>query len=122
MKRDWELVRTILIKLEELPPLGQLDAATVAGYEDGLVAAHMQMMNERGLINGINVETSSAIDYIGLGLTWEGADLLDKIRADTVWGKVKQQARDKGVGLSLDVVKALAKLAIENLLGVELGR
>ena len=46
--------------------------------------------------------------------------MLDKIRADTIWGKVKQTAKSKGVDRSVDVVKALAKLALANTLGVEL--
>jgi hypothetical protein len=80
----------------------------------------MKIMAEYRLIRGIDTSTSTEDDYMALCLTWDGAELLDKIRADTIWGKVKQTAKSKGVDRSVDVVKALAKLALANTLGVEL--
>ena len=38
----------------------------------------------------------------------EGQDFLDKIRAETVWEKIKAATSRHGVGLSIELIKALA--------------
>jgi hypothetical protein len=44
--------------------------------------------------------------------------LLDQIRRDEVWEKVKSGAKKSGIDLTFDVVKALAKRAIAAMLGM----
>lgn len=44
-------------------------------------------------------------------LTMAGADLLDRIRAQTVWDRMKAIAMERGVGLAFDSIAGLAKLA-----------
>lgn len=39
-------------------------------------------------------------------------ELLDKIRRDTVWNKIKETARTKGIDLGIDAVKALAGMVL----------
>jgi hypothetical protein len=41
---------------------------------------------------------------------------LDRIKRDTAWNKIKTLARDKGVELSVDAIKALAKAVLEAML------
>ena len=52
MKRDWDLVREISLKLEELPPYQSMDETGIPGREPPLVAYHMGMMVDEGLIYG----------------------------------------------------------------------
>lgn len=49
-------------------------------------------------------------------LTMTGADLLDSIREQGVWNKMKSIAKEKGVGLAFDSIGGLAKLAIGQML------
>lgn len=106
MKRDWDLVRRIMVDLESLPANGELDAGNVEGYEKPVVAYHMEMMQEAGLIKGISVSTFVGLDFIAQSLTWEGHELLNKIRQDTTWKKIKGWATAKGLDLTIDVIKA----------------
>ena len=46
-------------------------------------------------------------------LTWRGHELLDNIRSETVWKRIKSTAAEKGLDLTVDVVKTIAKAAIE---------
>jgi len=52
-----------------------------------------------------------------LRLTWEGHELLDKIRSETMWNKIKTLAKEKGLELTFDTVKALAAVALTSILG-----
>jgi Hypothetical protein (DUF2513) len=44
-------------------------------------------------------------------MTWEGHELLANISSNAVWNRIKEGARSKGVILSFDLVKFLAKKA-----------
>ena len=120
MKRDWDLVRTILVRIEELEPNTDLDANNVDGYDDQVVASHTQMMEERGLIKGIDTSNLGSLAFLASSLTWEGHELLDEIRNDTAWNSVKSGAKSKGVDLTIEVIKGLAKAYAKSKLGLDL--
>lgn len=48
-------------------------------------------------------------------LTWEGYEYLDKIRDDSIWKKVKDVAKDKGLPLAIDTVKQIASVIISSM-------
>jgi hypothetical protein len=50
-------------------------------------------------------------------MTWEGHELFDKIRSETIWNKIKAGARERAIPLSFDVVKILAVEAVKSLIG-----
>lgn len=115
MKRDWELVRAILTRLEEQDPNHQgLGADQFDGYAPSIVAYHFQMLSEAGLIIARVIGDMSARYAAGyaLRLTWDGQEFLSKIRSDTVWAKVKKVLSEKGVSLGFDAIKAAATYVI----------
>lgn len=118
MKRDWDLVRKILLEVEQLPVAQDLNSDALPGYEDqsDVVAAHMRLLYDAGLIDGIDSSAIMRIHFMASGLTWEGHEFLDKIRADTVWNKVKVGASEKGLSLSIDVISGLALAMIKRTL------
>lgn len=102
MKRDMDLIRNLLIKVEEVyePGAGSINFSKIRidGYDDKVIAEHLLLMKEAGLIRNINAKqyvTGSTMLSIG-NLTNEGYDTLEKFRNDTVWNKTKEIARDKG--------------------------
>lgn len=117
MKRNWDVIRKIMVKLEELPTeSGQLDSDSICGVDNETAFYHMRMMIEAGLAVGGCPEMLGARHGYLLRLTWDGHEFLDKIRRDTVWNKVKEIAKTKSIDLSSDVVKAVAKSVIEGML------
>lgn len=119
MKRNWDTLRKILIKLEDIPEeSGQLDTDSVCGVDNEAAYYHMRLLIEAGLAVGACPEMLSGPSYGYLSrLTWDGHELLDKIRRDTVWNKIKETARTKGIDLSVEVVKKIGGLVIGGLLG-----
>lgn len=110
MKRNMDLVRLILLKIEEdhiSPPLFDL---TIDGYKLAAIAYHCKILHEAGLISDYKAHYADGDIYtFGVGgLTWEGNDFLDKIRDNSQWGKIKKVIEQKGLPLIIETVKVIA--------------
>ncbi len=118
MKRDWELIRKILLALEELGSTqSYLKPEDIEGYDAELVSYHIKLLMEAGLLEGTCTKSISApLHCVAYRLTWDGHELLDQIRSRSVWNRVVEMARERGLDLSFEVVKAAAKMAITQIL------
>lgn len=120
MKRNWDVIRKILLKVEALPTedssLNSSDLNS-EGIDSETGAYHMRLLIEAGMVKGVcnNAIMGPAI-CIAKSLTWSGHEFLDGIKRETVWNKVKETAREKGLDLSIDVIKAAAKAIVSQLL------
>ncbi|HHQ4567454.1 TPA: DUF2513 domain-containing protein [Aeromonas hydrophila] len=126
MKRDWDLIRLILTKLEE-KQLGPYNLSLFHFNAHDRIKAHelsynARLLLEKGLVEGriqpLNLFTSSAPDFFLVRLTWEGHELLDAIRNETVWAKTKETFASKGLDITLDLVKGVATSVATTLLGL----
>lgn len=117
MKRNWELVRKILIKLEQQAEAdGWLVSDDVQGFDAETVAYHIKMLHQAKLIDAVETGGIDRFDYTARALTWDGHEFLDKIRKDTVWNGVKKTIKDKGLDLSVDAIKIAGAKLIEQVL------
>lgn len=117
MKRDWDLIRRILLKLEEKANNTDfLLSSDFPPFDSPKVAYHFELLYQAGLIVGEPIRTIGHSDFYAQALTWQGHELLDKIRQDTVWNKIKSIAREKSLDLTLDSVKLIAGKLIEIML------
>jgi hypothetical protein len=125
MKRDMDLIRSVLLRLEE--DIGDRGAVysfqytnkkmVVEGYADEEVSGHLAM-----LLNSPFVEGKRALsgEFLVKGLTWEGREFLDSIRGNDVWQKTKAGVEKIG-GVGLGFVWEIAKGVIKNELKAKLG-
>jgi len=121
MKRDWGLIRAILQKIEEKESYGEaLKPEAVDGYDVDLVSYHMLILDQAGLITAHCRESTrtrrGGIYCVASNLTWEGYELLDKIRSDTVWNRVTGLLREKSLDFSYDTIKLAAMKVIHDIL------
>ena len=72
VKRDMDLIRNLLIKVEEVyePGAGSINFSKIRidGYDDKVIAEHLLLMKEAGLIRNINAKqyvTGSTMLSIG---------------------------------------------------------
>jgi hypothetical protein len=119
MKRDWDVIRAILIKVEEGAGDKEVASGDFKPLDEGLVAYNMWLLIESGMAEGGGREPGSmgAPYAFVTRLRWPGHELLDSIRGDTVWNRIKGTAKDKGVDLTVDAIKILAKTILERMLG-----
>jgi hypothetical protein len=109
MKRDWDVVRQVLSEIES----GDRRQLRYSDSVDPIATEHAFLLLDAGYITAIDATTLDGRGLINPELTWEGHDLLDTIRSKSVWERVKQLAKEKGVELTLDSVKLLAAKALD---------
>ena len=118
MTRDWELVREILVKLEEKSDTKKgLRPEEIQSHDREVVSYHIKLLLQARLVEGECSKALSAPLYcFAYNLTWEGHEFLDKIRNDTVWNKVKTTLKNKGIEFSFDSIKILASEYIRSMI------
>src|SRR6476620_9997744 len=109
MKRDMDLVREIMLKIEALPP-GPPVLYRVGEVEDLVLLGHLEMLIEAGLVRGkISRSQGARGDVIGIStLTWEGHEWIEIVRDPRVWEETKATLRENGGALSFELTKAVA--------------
>lgn len=115
MKRNMELIRRIVLKVEDQPEaIADLTASAWPEDDEDAVNYHLQLLIEAKVIEGSCQVRRSAIGHCKVQrLTWKGHELADAFRRDSVWGKIKQIAIDKGVDLTVDMIPLLFKQLVE---------
>ncbi len=114
MERDMELVRKVLIAIEEQYVDVVVYNLKVQGYGQKQVAYHCKILYDAGLISDYGASFgNNELGIFGVGsLTWEGHEFLDKIRSETVWNKTKEAITQKGLPWALDVIKDVASAVV----------
>ena len=118
MKRDMELIRKILFKIENDYQGETLRAPRIDGYDLVTVAEHCKLLRDYGLLDEyipIGANNAPVITFLVGNLTWEGYDFLEKIRQDTVWNKTKSVITQKGLPMILEVVKDVSATIIASM-------
>ena len=111
MERNWDKIREILIKLEEMPAeKGNLRLGDFPSDEAYEYSYNIELLMEAGLIHGDMSKTlgKHAGDFMAIRLTWEGHEFLDAIRSDNVWEKTKSSFVKGGLSMTFELVKTVA--------------
>ena len=121
MIKNWEAIREILTRLEAAKtPNTALNAKDFPGFTEQEVAYNMRLLDEAGYIQAEILESSSGDGHIGVALairlTNSGHDLLDAIRNESVWVKVKETFKTKGIEMTFDLVITAGKKIMETML------
>ena len=119
MKRDFDLIRKILLYVEE----EQKDYVEVINNFEGCdnitLMHHCDLLLERNLLNGTVTRVNTGEGhFVCKGLTWEGHDYLAMIKNDTTWNKIKKIVKEKGEYLTIEIISRIATNLIENKLGI----
>lgn len=119
VKRDWDLVRLVLVKIEAAGGK-QLKSADMGIYPADMVGRHMVLMNEAGLITGTAFKPMATPEhptFFATGITFDGYDLLEKIRSDKAWQVTKEVIKEKGIDLSFEAIKAAGAIVYAKIFG-----
>jgi hypothetical protein len=125
MKRDMDLVRELLLKIEAAPPRASWKAIVTTTDNDEAEKAlwHLKLIEEAGLIRSKPLHVQGMRYPEMIELTWEGHDFLDSVRDPKIWEKTKEGAEAAGgftVDLLKDLAKGLVKKQVEEWTGVKL--
>ncbi len=114
MKRDFNLIREILLIIEEHD--GEIHSTNITHNKHGStqVAYHIKMLVDEGFLYTLKYLRGFLIS----DLTFAGHDFLDAIREEAVWNKTCKHIKDKGGAFTLDIIKEVAMLVVRNNLGL----
>lgn len=119
MKRDMDLIRLILLEIEEEYKSTAIYNLSVDGYDKETVAYHCKILHEAGFISDYKaIYANNRLCDFGIGsLTWEGNNYLDKIRDASTWGKIKAFLTEKGAPILIETVTTAANTLIAKAIG-----
>lgn len=137
MRRDWMIIKQLLQKFEE-ETIGEflfklmneqisreLDEsekefrARVKELEEfkALVLAQLLLMDDAQMISGCEVLVTGRSKCNISGpfprLTMKGHDTLEALRNQSIWGKVKETAKEKALPITLELIFEVLKVAVK---------
>ena len=113
MRRDMDLVREILQRVAGAED--GWDSEGFNSYSQEIVAYHVGIMIEAGLLSAIDASSNDGAAYMHSQLTWAGNDFLDSALEPKRWNEAKALI-DKVGGASLRVwTDVLAKITMNGL-------
>lgn len=119
MRRDMDLIRKILLAVEDGEHGYAPHELTLAGYSEEQVNYHCYLLVQAGLAEGVDNTTmdstspSSAI----LNLTWQGHEFIASARSPNIWSQTKAVMHKVGDG-SFQVWQSVLTDVVKNSLGI----
>ena len=111
MKRDMDLIRLILLRVEEQDPnTSSYESITIDGYTSGEVREHIKLLANAGMISDVYHDLDGNVWV--RSITWDGYDYLDKVRDNAIWKKTKDTIKEKGLPLIFDTIKTISSAFI----------
>ena len=111
MKRDFELIRKLLIFFENKQSPECVEVPPIDGYDDRKIKTHLVLLYDAGLLRCEPVKSSTsdrAIYVIPFEMTWDGHEFLDKVRNESVWSRIRDIMASKGGSLAFSVINQVA--------------
>ena len=118
MKRDMELVRKVLLAIEEAKTEDKPIPINIDGYSAKAVSYHVRLLHDAGLVKALDMSDLSGTQWAATALTWGGHEFLDNARNDTVWQRAMTSVNEKGGSVSLDVLKSILTSTAMQLFGL----
>jgi len=106
MKRDMDLVRLILLAIEE-EPRGWAPKLVIEGYSEQQIGFHVQLMGEAGFIKTADVTPRESSSPIGIPvyMRWAGYEFLEAARTPSIWEAAKSKLKTAGTGIAFELLK-----------------
>lgn len=116
MKRDMDLIRGILLEIEEKAGISGVQSMHLTNGESELVSCHIEMLIDAQLVTSGNpMATRGGMYWANLKLTWAGHEFLDACRSPKLWDQATEAVAKVG-GITLPAwVSLLTQLASKNM-------
>lgn len=103
-----DLVRKILLAVEAGDRQLESPMLRIAGYPRESITEHLRMLNEVGLVEGIQTYSiEHKLKWSELRLTWNGHEFLDAARNEAIWTEIVSEVRTKIGSVPFELLKSL---------------
>jgi hypothetical protein len=122
MKRDMDLIRQILKRVEDQPAAdGPVNALVLDAIDQATTREHIALLLDARLLEGklnrggpLNQIVAFSISKI----TWHGHEFLAAAKDDTTWAKAKSSVLKHGSSITFDLLLAWLKAEMKVKLGL----
>lgn len=105
MKRDWDLIRDILIKTEKLDLNKNLTPNDFEQNKHNLIVHQVVILQKAGFIEAIIPKTLAGInEFYITDINFSGHELLNMIKNEGIWSKIKSYVKEKNLELSFEAI------------------
>lgn len=117
MKREMELVREILFRLNNHEHGYAPDNLEIDGFSSEQIGYHCLLLGEAGLIQATDATTmaSRSPKASPVRLTWEGHEFIENAQNEKVWGQAKEAVGKVGDASFAVWADVLAQVVKQNL-------
>ncbi|OSZ72055.1 hypothetical protein CAP39_01385 [Sphingomonas sp. IBVSS1] len=126
MKSDFDLIKQILLSIEDSEEGWLEKQPELPGYRASEVKYHIRPLIQAKLISAVTEPDPNDPDgrvYWYIRLKWKGHEFLDKIRDEKIWKATKENAAKIGnwsLSFIGEIAKSVAKVEAKNRLGLDL--
>lgn len=124
MKRDWELVKSVLEHIEKGDFVQYIEEGNYIadGIDEKDYFGHIEILLDAGIIKNGSITRNArgqiiSYGFNGLFITMRGHDLLDALRDKNVWNRIKQKSINTGVSISWEFIKAAIPVVMKDIVG-----
>jgi len=120
MKRDLELIRKMVLAVEDAPSGLAPHPLRIDGHSDAQVGYHAYLLVDAGLVKGhiSLVQGSEGPEGVISYLTWDGHEFADAARDETRWKNAMGDVREKAGTVTLGVLTQFLTILMKNALGM----
>jgi hypothetical protein len=113
MKRDMDLFRVLLLKIEEQPFVasGYFPKPTIEGFSEEEICYHAQLAKDAGFIEATFLPQTT--EFMVKRLTFAGHEFLDAAREEKLWNKAKQTVLHNAGTLTVEALKTALSMLMQ---------
>ena len=118
MHRDLELLRKIVLKIEDSESSRAPETLVFDGYTGNQVLYHSWLLLDAGLVTGHEAThiNSTGKEALITGLTSKGHDFAEMARSDAVWNKAIQKVKEVSQAVTIEMFTQLLKNEVKSAL------
>ncbi len=122
MKRDVELIRSILMRVEEsqtLKPIWSKDFA-IDGRTEEEIISHVQLLEDAKYLEVVVIKEIGGIprQFVISRITWAGHEFLSNARNEKTWKKTMTNLGNKAQSVSFEILIKLLAKSVEAAVGL----
>lgn len=120
MKRDLDLIRKLILAVEDVPTGTAPEAIEIEGYTAEQVGYHSYLIVDSGLAEGADIGgfQDSSPNWCLNHLTSAGHDFADAAHSESLWTEAKKIVKERAGGTSLDILKEVLTAVVRGAVGL----
>lgn len=111
MKRDMDLIREILLEVEQIQAMQMWCSKPLLGHDDSEVCAHIRLATDAGLVQASFMTGPSAVIQ---RITNTGYDFLEASKQRTLWEQAKVLLISNGLPITIGAIMHVLETLIND--------